>query len=375
MARSLVAQALVALAAVLTFAVPARADDVERRAYEAFDAKRYDAALKLFRRAFDRGGKPDNLRNVAGCYYFLGRDQEVRLLYPQADRLYRLAAQELDRYMRLPGLAASDVASARVRLEEFRGRFMGRLRVQGAAGIQVTLNGRLIGRLPVSRQYVPPGKVTVILAPPGATAVAHEVVLAPDAEIAVDADALIAGATGGVLLVEGLRPGDVVELDGAAVSGARHRLPAGTHRLVVRRSGFASFAVAVPVAAGETRTVAVTPGEALRPAWKKPWPWVTLGIGVACGFTGMGFTLAANALDDEKATLAARGDVANAELKRQDAVLNDQIAYAFYGVGGAALITSIVLFLTLDDKDAATAWTPRVAPTDGGLVMGAGFSF
>ena len=98
------------------------------------------------------------------------------------------------------------------------------------------------------------------------------------------------------------------------------------------------------------------------------WPWITGGVGLALVATGIPFTIKANSEDEIVQDASKPTDERKAA---EDAVaLNDALAYALYGTGGALVITSVVLFFVLDDSPSDAAALPLVQPTHGGAVFG-----
>lgn len=93
---------------------------------------------------------------------------------------------------------------------------------------------------------------------------------------------------------------------------------------------------------------------------QKTWGWITLGAGVAIAGAGAIFGVQAQGSADD---FDASTDLAEKQAARDDGQSQALTADVLYGVGGAAVLTGIILLVTAPD-DAATAW--RLGPTGDG---------
>ncbi len=160
-------------------------------------------------------------------------------------------------------------------------------------------------------------------------------------------------------------PGASVRLDGQQlfVGPGKWEGPvrAGQHTLTASKDGFLPDERALTFGGGDTQSfdMRVFREEELM-EYTRPFPaaipWATLGVGVAAAGTGLGLHLAANdnfkKYDAQIATCAGDSPngcapgAANTQLHyRTDATGMQTAGIAMYAVGGAAIATSIVLFV------------------------------
>lgn len=196
--------------------------------------------------------------------------------------------------------------------------------------------------------------------------------LAKDAEgnVRALAEARLAGIDErlkkGRLRLNGLPAGAQVWIDGALAGSAplvSPELPVGAHDVRVEADGYHGYRTAVAVRGNADNDVYVT----LRPrrvSRAAPWQWVTLGTGTALVLAGgVLLGLAADERDEIRETPGYASDgVVQMTPRRAQALLDsaevkDWAGGVCTGVGGAVLITSVVLF-ALD----ATVWAERAAP-------------
>lgn len=186
----------------------------------------------------------------------------------------------------------------------------------------------------------------------------------------------------------------VVEVDGKRAAGPVSATP-GTHSFVVSREGYRPHAATLEVKPGqavalEVNLVAlpaadpVVPAPApvaaplvvakkVRPASRiTPWQWVAIGGGAACVVVGGVMTKLA--MDDrgrvESATrvdgiVTGMSQVAADDLVKK-ARTKDAASWALYGVGGAAIVTGVVLAIV----DATRGREPAVPAVGVGVVPG-----
>ncbi len=96
-----------------------------------------------------------------------------------------------------------------------------------------------------------------------------------------------------------------------------------------------------------------------------PWAWTAMGIGVVSAGVGAFFTLQTfSALDAEEQARSDRQTKREVEALQQDATNKALAANIGFGVGGAAILTGIILLL-VDPDDAEpeeTTFTPLLSP-------------
>ncbi|HEY5922654.1 MAG TPA: tetratricopeptide repeat protein [Kofleriaceae bacterium] len=168
------------------------------------------------------------------------------------------------------------------------------------------------------------------------------------------------------------------------------RVLAGEHAIVGEKQGFLTASTKVVVDGGETvqqkvKLIPLDRAVVLKYRYRRWIPWTMVGIGVAVGVGGAGtWFLGKNEMDDfevaysaqcqngcepgltapEHSALAAQRD--SAELKRN-------VGIAMMGVGGAAIVTGVVLVIM--NRGERVLPNVEVAPTAGGGVAKVGLRF
>lgn len=252
-------------------------------------------------------------------------------------------------------------------------------------GAEIWLDGKAVGKTPLRGTLpVPAGRHEVVLRRPGYSEARQDVTLAAGATEHLALDLLEAPAPGdpvGTVTLAVSEPDATVLVDGQPRPRYREglRLPAGAHRLVVKRSGFFDVERDISSTAGVQRTIRVTlePNEETRATYVNAalgqrWrAWVTVGLGaiVAGGstwlyvrnreeqrladeeFAEVGAMLKPGGQCFEKIEMAegckARVDHANARV--DSAERTRWLTVGGIAVGGAAVLTGLVLALISDD--------------------------
>ncbi|MBN2494327.1 MAG: hypothetical protein JXR96_07055 [Deltaproteobacteria bacterium] len=102
-----------------------------------------------------------------------------------------------------------------------------------------------------------------------------------------------------------------------------------------------------------------------RSCWSNPWTWTAAGLGVASIGTGVILGVVSRDRQREAANRAALGKPLLAYEAYQDAEDLALGANIVYGIGGAALVTAVVLF-AIDALDSPPAVSPQVACSGSG---------
>ena len=283
--------------AALTVPSPARAsteraadEDAYRpfteEAVRLFKAERFEEAAELFRRARDVGGPPIVVFNLARCYQEIGRWEAAR----DAFQAY-LALDDGNEEVR----GRADLAVAVIDKRLATGWVLAHVSPVGAT---VLIDGEPVGEAPLTPFELPPGR--------------HEVTVRAEGHAPWTATVDVTG-------------GERVEVDVELVRAAE------------------------PAPAADPAPEPTTFGE---PPSFSPWTWVTLGSGVAL-LTGGTIAYALGEKDhaeiagadgygtDEPADMTrvrARDLEASGDRKKL-------AGYVLWGVGGAAVATSTVLFV------------------------------
>jgi tetratricopeptide (TPR) repeat protein len=159
------------------------------------------------------------------------------------------------------------------------------------------------------------------------------------------------------IMLKGGPPGAVLFVDDKKVGilpmSSPLKVRPGTHKVEVRKKGFVSFRSTVAAAAGRTVVVNVdmanmedrTGPSARRPFWKRRrvWTWVTLGLGVAALAAGTGLGVAATDSADRAVSRLKSGDLDGYDKHKKAAKLRAGLADGLFALGGAAVITSVIL--------------------------------
>jgi hypothetical protein len=252
-------------------------------------------------------------------------------------------------------------------------------------GAEVVLDGRVVGRTPLSGTLpVAPGGHELVLRRPGYQEARSSLVLAGGAAqvlVLAPAELTSAPAPSGLVGFSVSEPDATVEIDGRPRPDYRQgmRLPAGVHQVKVTRTGFFPVEREIVSERALINVVKVTlePTEEVRVAQveratsQRRWAWGTAITGAVLGGASTFLFLhnrselrASQAEVDEVRPMLAPGgqcsdaveitdrcrqvvDHANDRLDRAERTR--QIALIGMGVGGAALVSGIVLRLLSDD--------------------------
>lgn len=330
---------------------------IYRQGVGLFRLQDYRGALDKFIAAYSVHQLPLILQNIARCHEELGDT--------------RKAVEYFERYLQLAS-DPEDRADAERRLQRLRPLLLATLQLRGgSAGWEVAIDGRSVGHTPLEPIEVAGGSRVVRLSRAGhSRELAVEV---PDGgEVVVDLDALGLEPASGRLLLTGGRAGDRVTIDGQAVAwtlGEPLELEAGDRQLQVQRAERPPFSMTARVDAGQDTTVAVEIPDP-PPAGTDPWPWVTVGLGAAALttagiLTGLGYSDHDTAERIDRSTRPAEYnewiDSGNTKL---------YASYALYAVGGALVVTGLVLLLLPEDEPADASAGAFLVPTPGGAALG-----
>jgi len=378
--------AFVCVAASLWFPVEATAQSAKEKAVALtragvvlLDDGKLDQALELFEKAYRLDPAPVLLGHIAKVYEQKGDLRRAREYYE------RWVAQETD---------PDRLAKARARLSDVLDRIPGRLTVSASpAGATVRVDGRPVSpgaavelkrgshELEVTLRGHAPEKRGVEVKPGEETRVS--VVLKP-----LPGRLEVRGGPAGARVTVNGMDGRTLPLDQPYV------LPPGVHVVEVTANGYEKMVRSVEVRPDETASVSVAlkalpsavarapvqgpppvEGEAGR-GEVRPWPWVAIGTGAAAVGVGVLMSVLAHQ-EREKVSGATRdGDVvtgiamqaASSHVDR--AKTYDKVGYVMYGIGGAAVVTGVVLAVTQPKADAReAAASVGASPVPGGLAF------
>ena len=263
-------------------------------------------------------------------------------------------------------------------------------------GADVLVDGKLVGHTPMPASLsLPPGRHEVTLRRPGYRATPVDITLADGStgEIAIDAaeNPAEAAMVGGHIELDINQADANVSIDGVPRFRGDLTLPAGPHRLNVAREGFQPFERELPVDQGHSKTVRVElqPTEETRTAYthrvsaQRRNAWITIAAGAVVA--GVGAYLIVQARSDQRSADDALTQLQNertsgpcryvppggealpkgvpeaCQARFSDANnLSDRAkvmkwaGWATAGVGGATIVTGVILRLVADDMKKVT---------------------
>ena len=369
----------VVLAVAVSLALPAgnalardavKAAEAAKEALQLFDAGRYEQALETYRKAHDFAPLPQISFAEARCLEALGRFDDAlsaaqRALTERPDRELR---QRLEK----------KIANFRERLK------VGRLvLLVNPAGADVLIDQESRGRAPLPALELTAGKHRITVRDQNLFETTQEVDIKGGGETTLE---ISLRPPTGRLSIRTEPPGADVLVDGAlrgVTPIASLELIPGSHRIELRhpdkgpvvrtldvRSG-ASESLDVTLPAGDGRKT--TGGANGRQWYTNTWGWVTLGAGVGASVAGTALVfVAARDRDDVRAAVAHRtGSQSALASKWNSANTKETAGFAVLGVGGAAIVTSIILFTTnAGNRDSARGGVaPACGPNGCSLVL------
>lgn len=365
-----------------------------RRTFEQaeaeFQAGRFEQAARLFRRAFETYPRTALLYNEAFAWEKAGRPAR--------------AAEALTAYLdQGGGESTAEVRRWREKLERRLRRTHGRVEVvvTPAARMRLVAEAGDHGvdwRQTPWKGWVPPGAYRLEVEAAGHVPTSRPVAVLRRRRYE---HTLTLQRAVGRLSVDANVPGAVVRLDGRTVGATPvvgAEVPSGQRAVWVSGAGFLPWAALIEVPLQgevevEAALVPLVPMEgatwprraphvflASEPAPRtlRLWGWTTFGLGVATAAAGAVFNVGVGLPRAESAgELDSRSPTYDADF---DAIIGEAQAlnvagYAMYGIGGALVVTGVVLLIV----DAATVEEVgpiiTAAPRPGGalLVVGGGF--
>lgn len=266
-------------------------------------------------------------------------------------------------------------------------------------GADVVVDGEVVGRTPLTQSLtVPPGKRVVEVKRAGYVTARQELTLGDGAsgELTFDPeeDAQALGAEGGALSLSISETDAVLSVDGKSKGPYTTpvKLARGPHRIRVERGGFEPLEREVAISAGRTTEVALQldPTPETRANYVehaksvRTWGWVLTAGGALVGGGGVGYLVMnsktkKDAQDTYDATVAqanfdsvpksgrrcddksfvtgtqtlgdpalCQAEIDAAYVKLDDAKKKDLVGYVGAGVGGALLVTGVVMLISGD---------------------------
>jgi len=201
-----------------------------------------------------------------------------------------------------------------------------------------------------------------------------------EVDLELSEDAALLSSSGGTLVLEISESDPVVFLDGRSrgVYAAPLRLPPGRHALRIERGEFLPVERDVTILANQTTTVTVAlePTAEKRAAYtasarsQRLWAWVATGAGSVLSVGSATFLVINTQREDDKRKAIdeiseraacdgtspdydpACTEELSSEIDNLDSILAQRTyGWVGVGVGAAALITGVTLFVTADDPD------------------------
>jgi hypothetical protein len=282
-------------------------------------------------------------------------------------------------------------------------------------GADVLVDGKLVGRTPMPTSLsLPPGRHEVNLRRPGYRATPVDITLADGStgEITIEAaeNPAEAAMVGGHIELDINQADANISIDGVPRFRGDLTLPAGPHRLNVARAGFLPFERELTVDQGHSKTVRVElqPTEETRTAYthhvsaQRRNAWLTIAAGAVVA--GVGTYLILQAKSDQRSADSAQAGLQNdlaygmcyhaprsaalpadiqascqAEADHANGLSHDAkvmkwAGWATVGVGGAAIVTGVILRLVADDmKKVTVASGAQLLPFAWAQPQGGGF--
>ena len=282
-------------------------------------------------------------------------------------------------------------------------------------GADVLVDEKLVGRTPMPASLaLPPGRHEVTLRRPGYRAIPGDITLADGSSgeitIEVAENPAEAALVGGHIELDINQADANVAIDGVPRFRGDLTLPAGPHRLSVSRAGFLPVERELTVDQGHSKTVRIElqPTEETRSAYvhhasaQRRNAWITMAAGAVV--VGVGTYLIVQAQSDQSsadsalaqlqteqtlgpcfnvgqgvALLPPAQDACQARYDHANGLSNDAkvmkwAGWATVGVGGAAIVTGVILRLVADDMNKVTvAASPQLQPFAWTQPQGGGF--
>jgi hypothetical protein len=298
-------------------------------------------------------------------------------------------------------VAGNSDASLHLDLVLTQGKQLANLTVRGTAGAEVRVDNEVLGKTPLETSItLVAGHHVVELRRPGYSSARREVDVGEGAtgelEVGLVVDPSALGTDGATLALDASEPGADVTVDGDHKGAYRDplRLPRGPHHLTVMAAGFLPVDRDVDLDPGQTNVIRVqlepTPEKRAQvmsnARFHKTWGWIGVIGGAAIAGTGAALVAVGSSqqsdaknqidsLNDKSANQLPPCDQANAYAaeasqpkgQRDDYLCNKGFSdaqnkydsakglitggYVGIGVGGALLVTGVVLLLTGEDTD------------------------
>jgi len=264
------------------------------------------------------------------------------------------------------GTYAAELPELRRRAEQARPAPLA-VSVEGAGGVEVLVDGIVVGPAPYSGGLAP-GPHVVAVRGRGCDGLGRPVDATP-AQPVILTFRCDAGA--GRIALRCDEADATVRVDGSLAGRTPLAVPVavtpGTHTLRVEKPGFLPVERIVQVSAGETHVIELGPllAAAAPDAGSTTWAWVTLGSGIVLTASGAGF-LIKDAVD--RASLRGETDTHEADRIRPT---NTIIGSVSAGLGVGLVITSF--FLWPDEPEDGSGFV--VSPLRGGAALRYGLSF
>lgn len=381
--KSRVLAIVVCVLTILTSLSVAAADSVQtlnERMTRLFAQKRYQRAIPLATKLYQRTKNPAFLATIGRCYDLLKQDEQALIYYR--------------RYLSLQP-STSHAQRVIVRVAVLRTRYALTKRevtvISRPQGAELFLGDamRPLGKTPVTL-WIPFGRIRLRFLLGGYKPLQRVVTIGSGPSLTID-QPLERIATHGVLLVKSNVPQSRVSLNGKdlGITPLRLRLKAGRYRLKVWARNWQPYSETVEIVADRTEQVSAlllasvekVPREARIAPRVRIGAWIGLGSGVAMLGVSLGVYLwsrksvndvtAQVELAEKTGTLSQPLiDKYNADYAR--ARTRNRWAIGFLAAGSAVALTSSILLIVYrvrKPKPASTSWRwhPLLLPGGGGV--------
>lgn len=362
----------------LLLAQPARGQsatpaEVKREMITAFSAKDYPAALRAAKHLYALTKQPTVLVNIARCHDLLQQVPEAIAHYRRFVKASPNSSLAGRVQRRLDALYASYRKTHReVEL------------VTNPGGAQVTINGSLKLTTPATR-WLKLGPQRIVIEKPGFKQLQVATALQSGKLIVLAYDLTRQESPrlkGGLVSINCPVKDAKVYADGKLLGLTPlqgQTLPAGKHRLRIDAPGYRAWSTRLAVEPGKHTRVDATlqPLVMVHKSSRRPMSpyrvaaWSTLGIGVGVLATAVTFSfLAKKKSTDANTALTSPppGQSPQQSFDAYDSKFNSAkrftyVSYGLYGVGGALLVSSVVLFFIKPKREQLSRF--QFAPTLG----------
>jgi len=373
--------------ALLLICLPAKAEvkrsrELNEKAMKFFGNKNYREAARLLLKAHKEFPTPKIHMNLGNCYLEMGE-------YRKAIRSYEIVLKRVVMGESLRKKIIKLLAKARTKFKQETVQFTIDSTPTGAS--IATADGLIKGKTKLSDR-IKPGKHTVIVQKKGYLPQRREITVPAGLPYTLNV-VLKKKLSFGKLNIKSNVPGATIWVGkrkvGISPIKGLLKVKPGMHTVRAKLKGYKSVSQNVSITEGWTTKVVLELSRLVIPKKKKSvplilktkkssgamttWKWVTLGLGIAAAMAGT-----THALLSFRNFNRLKGDEMDSSRREAVRLHGEQdklLAIIEYSICGAALITSLTLFLLDRGRPARKGLSFGVAPLPGGAMVTTGFRF